>query len=281
MRLETEAAEEGASAIGLESNSRVVVLEKFITEEIGSHTEQRVEYVGPRVGAELREDGAKALGLSALAILIYVAFRFSSRFAPGAVVAKPSTPTTANARENEEAGVVTFVWRKNTRRLADRTARPRVEEREPAIASGDRCARRRVARAFWVGSRPPVREAMGRAASSSSSSDSSSSSSSHERRGKRRKREKEKKRKRERKSESKKRRKRRRKATTGATTSLRASDEGALRDARRGGVLGAWGTSGSGVGMARGRATARSVTRAPTGRCDVFARTATPARTAR
>ncbi len=87
VRLETDAAEEGASAIGLESNSRVVVLEKFITEEIGSHTEQRVEYVGPRVGAELREDGAKALGLSALAILIYVAFRFSSRFAPGAVVA--------------------------------------------------------------------------------------------------------------------------------------------------------------------------------------------------
>ena len=39
------------------------------------------------MGAELREDGAKALGLSALAILIYVAFRFSSRFAPGAVVA--------------------------------------------------------------------------------------------------------------------------------------------------------------------------------------------------
>ena len=27
------------------------------------------------------------------------------------------TPTTANARENEEAGVVTFVWRKNTRHL--------------------------------------------------------------------------------------------------------------------------------------------------------------------
>ena len=118
------------------------------------------------------------------------------------------TPTTANARENEEAGVVTFVWRKNTRRLADRTARPRVEEREPAIASGDRCARRRVARVLWVGFRPPVRAAMGRAASSSSSSDSSSSSSSHERRGKKRKREKEKKRKRERKSESKKRRKR-------------------------------------------------------------------------
>ena len=108
----------------------------------------------------------------------------------------------------KKPAIVTSVMRKNTRRPPDRTARPRVEEREPAIASGDRCARRRVARALWVGSRPPVREAMGRAASSSSSSDSSSSSSSHERRGKKRKREKEKKRKRERKSESKKRRKR-------------------------------------------------------------------------
>ncbi|MEM9174682.1 MAG: protein translocase subunit SecF [Myxococcota bacterium] len=86
-RLESEADAEGSSAIGLESNTRVVVLEGFIQQEIGGHTEQRVEYVGPRVGAELRQDGLKALGLSAIAILIYVAFRFSSRFAPGAVVA--------------------------------------------------------------------------------------------------------------------------------------------------------------------------------------------------
>ena len=46
-----------------------------------------MEYVGPRVGAELREDGALALLYSAIMILIYVAFRFSARFAPGAVVA--------------------------------------------------------------------------------------------------------------------------------------------------------------------------------------------------
>lgn len=86
-RKEAEAAQEGESAIGLESNTRVVVLEEFVTAEIGPHTEQRVEYVGPRVGAELREDGARALIYSAIVILIYVAFRFSSRFAPGAVVA--------------------------------------------------------------------------------------------------------------------------------------------------------------------------------------------------
>ena len=46
-----------------------------------------VEYVGPRVGAELRDDGLWSMGIACLLILVYIAFRFSSRFAPGAVVA--------------------------------------------------------------------------------------------------------------------------------------------------------------------------------------------------
>ena len=74
-------------AVGLEANTQVMVLENSIRGAIGDFTEQRVEYVGPRVGAELREDGAKALLYSAIVILLYVAFRFNSRFAPGAVVA--------------------------------------------------------------------------------------------------------------------------------------------------------------------------------------------------
>ena len=48
---------------------------------------QRVEFVGPRVGAELQSDGLMSLFWASLAILAYVAIRFSSRFAPGAVVA--------------------------------------------------------------------------------------------------------------------------------------------------------------------------------------------------
>ena len=48
---------------------------------------ERVEFVGPRVGAELREAGFKALLFAALLILAYIAFRFSLRFAPGAIVA--------------------------------------------------------------------------------------------------------------------------------------------------------------------------------------------------
>ena len=72
---------------GLAANTRIILLEDAIRERIGGFTEQRVEFVGPRVGAELRSDGANALLFSALAILAYVAFRFNTRFAPGAVVA--------------------------------------------------------------------------------------------------------------------------------------------------------------------------------------------------
>jgi preprotein translocase subunit SecF len=47
----------------------------------------RVEFVGPRVGDELRRDGVNALSIATVLILIYVAFRFTTRFAPGAIVA--------------------------------------------------------------------------------------------------------------------------------------------------------------------------------------------------
>jgi preprotein translocase SecF subunit len=65
----------------------VVLLDRAFGEAIGGHSIQRVEFVGPRVGAELRNDGIKALAFASLVILIYITFRFSSRFAPGAIVA--------------------------------------------------------------------------------------------------------------------------------------------------------------------------------------------------
>jgi preprotein translocase subunit SecF len=46
-----------------------------------------VDYVGPQVGDDLRRDGLRSLGIATLAILGYIAYRFSSRFGPGAVVA--------------------------------------------------------------------------------------------------------------------------------------------------------------------------------------------------
>ena len=54
---------------------------------VGPLDVQRVEFVGPRVGSELRRDGVYALGIACLLILAYIAFRFSLRFAPGAIVA--------------------------------------------------------------------------------------------------------------------------------------------------------------------------------------------------
>ena len=54
---------------------------------LGGLQVQRVEFVGPRVGAELRRDGLLSIGIACVLILGYVAFRFSARFAPGAVVA--------------------------------------------------------------------------------------------------------------------------------------------------------------------------------------------------
>jgi preprotein translocase subunit SecF len=54
---------------------------------LGALEVQRVEYVGPRVGAELRRDGLLSIGIACVMILGYVAFRFSARFAPGAVIA--------------------------------------------------------------------------------------------------------------------------------------------------------------------------------------------------
>ncbi len=48
---------------------------------------ERVEFVGPRVGSELRADGLKSLLVACILILIYIAFRFTARFAPGAIIA--------------------------------------------------------------------------------------------------------------------------------------------------------------------------------------------------
>lgn len=48
---------------------------------------QRVDYVGPQVGKQLRNRGIMAVLYAMIAILIYVAFRFDIRFGPGALIA--------------------------------------------------------------------------------------------------------------------------------------------------------------------------------------------------
>ncbi len=48
---------------------------------------RRVEFVGPQVGEELREDGGLAMLYALFGILIYVAFRFEYRFAVASIIA--------------------------------------------------------------------------------------------------------------------------------------------------------------------------------------------------
>jgi len=48
---------------------------------------KRVEFVGPQVGKELAEDGALALLLVLIGIVVYLAFRFEWRFAISAIIA--------------------------------------------------------------------------------------------------------------------------------------------------------------------------------------------------
>jgi len=48
---------------------------------------QRSEFVGPQVGRELAEDGAKALAFVVIGIMVYLAFRFEWKFSVAAIVA--------------------------------------------------------------------------------------------------------------------------------------------------------------------------------------------------
>jgi preprotein translocase subunit SecF len=55
--------------------------------ERGPEAPRRVEWVGPKAGQQLREAAIKSLLYSIAFIMVYVAFRFDLRFAPGGVFA--------------------------------------------------------------------------------------------------------------------------------------------------------------------------------------------------
>ena len=48
---------------------------------------RRIEFVGPQIGSELRDDGGIAMLLALVLMMLYIAFRFQSKFAFAAVVA--------------------------------------------------------------------------------------------------------------------------------------------------------------------------------------------------
>ncbi len=59
-----------------------------LTQALGDTAEvRRVEFVGPQIGEELREDGGLGLLAAMLVVMLYVAIRFQYKFSVGAVVA--------------------------------------------------------------------------------------------------------------------------------------------------------------------------------------------------
>jgi preprotein translocase subunit SecF len=63
------------------------ILELLNSAGVGEGEMRQVQFVGPQVGEELREDGGLAVLFALIAILIYVSFRFEYRFSLGAVAA--------------------------------------------------------------------------------------------------------------------------------------------------------------------------------------------------
>jgi preprotein translocase subunit SecF len=75
----------GGLGLGQEAQLRAI---DAVKGELGASVEyRRVEAVGPTVGAELRRDGAIAVTLAIVAMLLYIWFRFEWQFGIGAVAA--------------------------------------------------------------------------------------------------------------------------------------------------------------------------------------------------
>ena len=77
----------GSEEQGAAQNKIVDEIQKALAEQVGPLNVDRVEYVGPKVGAELRSAGLKAILIAFALIFAYVGFRFSTLFAPGGVIA--------------------------------------------------------------------------------------------------------------------------------------------------------------------------------------------------
>lgn len=66
----------------------VIIVKKLLSEKISNNIDYRkVDYVGPKVGAELIQSGALSLILAFVAIMIYISIRFEWQYGVGAIVA--------------------------------------------------------------------------------------------------------------------------------------------------------------------------------------------------
>ena len=93
---------EGAQVANFGSNKEVLIkLPGTISDSLGSEIIsllkkqnlnedidlRRIEYGGPQIGSELRDDGGTAMLIALAFMMLYIAFRFQSRFAGAAVIA--------------------------------------------------------------------------------------------------------------------------------------------------------------------------------------------------
>lgn len=72
---------------GYSDSEGVAILQKLQANFSGNVELRRIEFVGPQVGDELREQGGLAMLLALGLVMLYIAFRFQFKFAVGAVVA--------------------------------------------------------------------------------------------------------------------------------------------------------------------------------------------------
>ena len=61
--------------------------DKLGAEAVPADAALRVEWVGPKAGKQLRDSARNAIAIAIVFIMLYLAFRFDLRFAPGVIVA--------------------------------------------------------------------------------------------------------------------------------------------------------------------------------------------------
>lgn len=72
---------------GVDQSDQGAGIQSLLTESFGSVDLRRSDFVGPLVGRELTEKGGLALLVALIFVLVYIFFRFTGKFAIGAVTA--------------------------------------------------------------------------------------------------------------------------------------------------------------------------------------------------
>ncbi len=81
---------ERANKVEIQLMSKGDQLMNVLKQKLGKRTPataMRVEWIGPKAGALLRDAAIKSIAIALVFIMMYVAFRFDLRFAPGGVIA--------------------------------------------------------------------------------------------------------------------------------------------------------------------------------------------------